>query len=37
MKIESAFKAIDVNESGSIELDDLEKELKNYHQIEDKE
>lgn len=36
-KIESAFKAIDVNESGAIEVDDFEKELQNYHQIDDKE
>ena len=26
-----AFEAIDVNESGAIEIDDLEKELINYH------
>ena len=32
-KIEVAFQAIDVNESGYIEIDDLQKELANYHQI----
>lgn len=34
-KIDSAFKAMDVNESGGIEIEDFEKELKNYHEVEE--